>query len=158
MRWPCHDPQKSERDAPSAPLRPFSRCSPNRQMQFHRLRLVGSRRGFSTSRSTMPLINNNSVHIAVGFSARRGSWNRGQPERANLALRFLSVPRGPAPGTTLRRWKTVHWKINAVVVFVGYIALDTFVEFILCAKSHRSGLYAVGRNNLSFSCGDTINS
>lgn len=79
--------------------------------------VVGPRRGLSTSRSTMPLINNNSAHVgkgsspgAMGFadqgtSQGQGEFRVGSDRFGHEAAGFsLSVPRGPRADCSLRRW------------------------------------------------------
>lgn len=90
----------------------------NRQMQFYRLhrRFVQPFNG-----STMPSINNNSAHTyrSEVFSARRDSrirkgWPRFAPGLAAVVTFSPCSPRG----------LSVHWKINTVGIFVGYVVPD----------------------------------
>lgn len=91
--------------------------------------VVGPRRDLPTSRSTMPLINNNSAHIAQGFADQRTAESefragrRGHQRPREFRVTFsLCSPRTCIRGPP--SLETVHWKINTVGIFVGYVAPD----------------------------------
>jgi len=153
---------------------------PDCQMQFRRLR---PRRGLSTSRSTMPLINNNSAHIRGDSQTQRWGSRIGEQLRrkrrasfapvdagsaaAGSALRFLPAPCPPPPlplslccCTPPGPSETVHWKINTVGIFVGHVASDTRDAHPLRRVAIVSSLMQHQLQHreiyLSFSCSDTI--
>lgn len=115
--------------------------------------VIRPQRDLPTSRSTMPLINNNSAHIVQGFadqgtaeSEPRAATN----DRENSALCFLFASLWTCT-QDLPSLETVHWKINTVGIFVGYVAPDTFVPLALRVVMAAEHAIAARRINFLFS-------